>query len=391
MQTAARLAGFALAAAAALAALAGGPAPAADAQTPPATFYGRGLEAGDIVTASIGGAECGRSTADATGGWSIIIQPAACGGAAVDGAAVTFALNGRAATPAGTWRTNGLPDDVERGITLTPVATATFHGGGLEEGDVVTASIGGAGGAAGCGAATAGADGEWAIVVAEGGCGGAAVDGATVSFAVNGAADEQTATWRAGVSVALELVPPPRKLLATFYGGGLEAGHVVTASIGGVPCGEAAADASGAWSILVAEGECGGGAAPGAAVSFAVNGRAASPAATWEAGGPGEGITLTVAGMTLGLRGASALYVLDTDGVFAIYVVGAPDFLNAPFAERWIVASGTDATPPTLTLGIEEASAVYVLDADGVFTIHVVGAPDFLNARFAERWIVGAP
>ena len=306
------------------AALAGVPdAPAVDAQTatdntptapsdssePWAAFYGGGLRAGDVVTASIGGVECGEAAADASGGWAIRVDAGGCGGGAVDGATIAFAVNGRAATPTATWRPGGVPDDVSNGITLTVDAN-------------------------------------------------------------------------------------PRRLPAYYYGGGLRAGAVVTASIGGVECGKATADASGGWSILVAAGGCGGRAAAGAVVAFAINGRAAWPTVTWEAGGlPAgreDGITLT-AGMRLRLGGARAVYAQGEAGGYGVYVVGAPDFVNAAFAGRWVVASAAAATPPTLTLDIKGARAVYVQDAEGVFASYVVGAPDFVNAAFVQRWIAGAP
>ena len=98
------------------------------------------------------------------------------------------------------------------------------------------------------------------------------------------------------------------------------------------------------------------------------------------------GIALTAAGMTIGIRGARAVYVQDAGGGFDIHVVGAPDFVNARFGQRWIVA----ATPLTLTLDTEGARAFYVQSADGAFDSHVVGAPDFVNAAFARRWIADA-
>ena len=266
---------------------------------------------------------------------------------------------------------------------------ANFYGGGLTRSDVVTAMIGDAE----CGKAAADADGSWSIRVDEGGCGGRAVDGATVAFAVNGRVAGQTAVWRPGGQsrgIALTVAANAGALPASFYGGGLDAGDVVTASIDGAACGEAEAGAGGGWSILVEEGGCGGKAADGATIAFAIDGRAARPTATWRAGGlPDDregGIALTAAGMTIGLRGARAVYVQDTDGGFDIHVVGAPDFVNARFGQRWIVA----ATPRTLTLDTEGVRAFYVQSADGAFDSHVAGAPDFVNAAFARRWIAGA-
>ena len=184
----------------------------------------------------------------------------------------------------------------------------------------------------------------------------------------------------------------PPVLPASFYGGGLDAGDVVTASIGGAACDEAEAGADGGWSILVEEGGCGGKAVDGAVVAFAINGVPAGQTATWRAGGlpddREDGIPLTAAGMTirLRLRGASAVYVRDVDGGFDIHVAGAPDFVNARFGQRWVAA----ATPFTLTLGMEGVRALYVQSTDRTFDSHIVGAPDFVNAAFARRWVVDA-
>ena len=86
---------------------------------PPDTYYGAGLAAGDVVTASIEGAECGRDTVAASGIWSITVAAGGCGGAARDGATVTFAVNGVPAGQTAKWRVGGVPDDQAAGITLT--------------------------------------------------------------------------------------------------------------------------------------------------------------------------------------------------------------------------------------------------------------------------------
>ena len=91
----------------------------ADAQTPPAVFYGKGLKSGDKVEAMIAGKSCGTATANAAGEWSISVQSnAACG--PTEGAAVSFTLNAGAATatPAATWKGGGLPPDVANGYVL---------------------------------------------------------------------------------------------------------------------------------------------------------------------------------------------------------------------------------------------------------------------------------
>ncbi len=98
----------------------------ANAQTPPATFYGKGLKAADKVEVSVGGASCGIATATAAGEWSLSVaadnacKPTAAG-------AVTFKLNGAAqtASPAAAWANGGLPSDVANGYVLSAAAAAT--------------------------------------------------------------------------------------------------------------------------------------------------------------------------------------------------------------------------------------------------------------------------
>ena len=103
----------------------------ANAQTPPAVFYGKGLTPTTRVEAFIGGRSCGSSTVNTAGEWSIqIAADAACAPAA--SAAVTFTLNGApaTATPPAVWQAGGLPPDVANGYVLaaqaaTPTATST--------------------------------------------------------------------------------------------------------------------------------------------------------------------------------------------------------------------------------------------------------------------------
>ena len=98
----------------------------ADAQTPPAVFYGKGLKSGDRVEALIAGRSCGTATANAAGEWSISVQAnAAC--APTENAAVAFTLNAAAATstPAATWKGGGLPPDVANGYVLAAGAAVT--------------------------------------------------------------------------------------------------------------------------------------------------------------------------------------------------------------------------------------------------------------------------
>lgn len=87
------------------------------AQTPPAAFYGRGLEPGDRVEAQLAGLSCGTAVVNAKGEWAILIQStAAC--RPTEGATVTFLLNGIEAPVRAIWRGGGLPEDVEYGIDL---------------------------------------------------------------------------------------------------------------------------------------------------------------------------------------------------------------------------------------------------------------------------------
>ena len=98
-----------------------------NAQTPPATVYGRGLTSGARVEAFIGGRTCGSTTVNAAGEWSISIPTtAAC--APTAGAAISFTLNGNPATstPPAVWQGGGLPPDVANGYVLSAAqATAT--------------------------------------------------------------------------------------------------------------------------------------------------------------------------------------------------------------------------------------------------------------------------
>ena len=104
------------------------------AQGAPANFYGGGLDAGSVVTASIGDAECGSATVDDSGGWAIQIAPgAAC--SPLDGATVGFAVDGAAANETATWSPGALPADVANGISLTLADGMGDDGDGMGNGD----------------------------------------------------------------------------------------------------------------------------------------------------------------------------------------------------------------------------------------------------------------
>ena len=90
----------------------------AHAQTPPAIYFGTGLELGDEVEAFIGVTSCGTSTADAAGEWVIVIATnAPCSPS--EGAKVSFTLNGKTAEEAQTWAGGGTPESLDTGMALT--------------------------------------------------------------------------------------------------------------------------------------------------------------------------------------------------------------------------------------------------------------------------------
>ena len=101
-------------------------------------------------------------------------------------------------------------------VAQTP-QQADLYGGGLQEGDVVAALIGGVE----CGTHTVSAEdnGGWYIVVGAGACGGAAAEGARITITVNGNTADQFVTWSDGYS------PPDRAngIALTFAGSSVSA------------------------------------------------------------------------------------------------------------------------------------------------------------------------
>ena len=87
--------------------------------------------------------------------------------------------------------------------------------------------------------------------------------------------------------------------------------------------------------------------------------------------------------MTLNLTGAASVWVQDDQGGFDSLVLGAPNFVNATFVDRWVVGWGD----LSVALNLDRARAVWVQDQRGAFDSYVIGAPDFVNAGFATRWI----
>ena len=76
-----------------------------------------------------------------------------------------------------------------------------YYGTGLDDGVMIAASIDGAL----CGETENSASDGWVIYVDEGACDGAAADGATITFTLDGAEAEQTATWSPANSEQLSL------------------------------------------------------------------------------------------------------------------------------------------------------------------------------------------
>ncbi len=100
----------------------------AQAQVLPAVLYGKGLEAGSEVSASIGGEVCGTTTVTAAGEWDDEDRRLTRTARPTAGAAISFTVDGDAATasPAATWASGGTPSDIPNGYKLTVVmATAT--------------------------------------------------------------------------------------------------------------------------------------------------------------------------------------------------------------------------------------------------------------------------
>ena len=108
----------------------------AQAQNPPATYYGVATT-GDEISASINGVTCETVTADANGEWVIVIQENGCDGSAVAGATVQLWLNGEVADQSETWEAGGAPADLVNGISLT----VTGGGGGVTPPDTGNAGF----------------------------------------------------------------------------------------------------------------------------------------------------------------------------------------------------------------------------------------------------------
>ena len=85
----------------------------------PYKAYGSGLKAGQVVEAFNGTTSLGKATVDASGNWSLDIQPSAT---VVAGTKITFTLDGKAAKESVLFLSGGFP--APPGLALT-LATAT--------------------------------------------------------------------------------------------------------------------------------------------------------------------------------------------------------------------------------------------------------------------------
>lgn len=95
------------------------------AQTPPATFYGRGLRPGALVTAELDGRPVGsQAVVNDQGEWVIAIQ-SNDSSRPTQGSTVTFAVDGERMEPPATWQGGGFPDDLEWGLVLRPAQAPT--------------------------------------------------------------------------------------------------------------------------------------------------------------------------------------------------------------------------------------------------------------------------
>jgi hypothetical protein len=98
-------------------------APVAEAQEPPATYYGAFASPGDQIVGYIDGVICDQTTANVDGEWVVVVVHLGCGGGADEGAVVTFSVNGVTANETELWTAGGAPDDLVNGIDLTLVLT----------------------------------------------------------------------------------------------------------------------------------------------------------------------------------------------------------------------------------------------------------------------------
>ena len=218
-----------------------------------ATFSGSGVASGAALAAVINGVTCGTTTTSSSGTWSIAIASNGAG-APVSGMSVGFTLNGvlQIATPAATWVPGGngtyALTPAPPGSTAADQLPYQAYGSGLAAGTVVTALNHGVV----VGTDTVDATGNWVINVPA----AAAVSGDTITFALNGAAAAQTATFQPGGFV----LPPGLALTAsgtsgsgTFattpnFGSGRAAQVVFTGgTVDQLQAATAAAGATGAW------------------------------------------------------------------------------------------------------------------------------------------------
>ena len=112
---------------------------------PPASFFGGGLEPGTELSLYVDGVECGLYEVQDNGEWAFHVHEGDCGGAAADGAEVSFAIGADAANETFAWRAGFAPHDLRNGIRLTvggsgapvPGGEAEIGVGGVQPGAAI--------------------------------------------------------------------------------------------------------------------------------------------------------------------------------------------------------------------------------------------------------------
>ena len=151
---------------------------------PPASFFGGGLEPGALLWLYVDGVECGQYEVQDNGQWAFHVHEGDCGGAAADGAEVSFAIGADAANETFAWRAGFAPHDLRNGIRLTvggggapaPGGEAGIGVGGVRPGAAIRMLVDGAV----CASGEPGQSGRWTFLLGAGQCG--ARDGSRITF-----------------------------------------------------------------------------------------------------------------------------------------------------------------------------------------------------------------
>ncbi len=106
---------------------------------PPFLAYGVGATAGDTVAATVDGTDCGSTTVDADGQWTIQISPTApCVVAAGD--TINFTLNGAAVTETATYSSGGSVAGAYPAATGVPLTVDTAAAEAAAEAEAAAAA-----------------------------------------------------------------------------------------------------------------------------------------------------------------------------------------------------------------------------------------------------------